>query len=406
MAFYLSLLSLNIQSFVPLATLKGVLFANLFLFMQTFYDSLFRKKIIKNVFFSFSVFLFFFLLWQLIVQVGYVFNSSILDNLIFISRDDGMMMRSSLLTQSFYLFSSVFLFIYLYYVLKNKTTSIQKVNKFVKAGLVFYVFYGFYEWLFFLLTGSSGDVFSNRITGDDFEYGLFQNITLAGFNFMRLKSLAGEPSMLAYTLVPFFIYYYYLKDRFWVFILFALLLSTSSTAFLGVFLFLLFDLIFIRKAIGFLLAVFFAFFVVYIAFYDIINDLIMINAAKLAMEDQSGGERSEYFLNHFNAWLDSDFLHVLLGHGWGYVRSTDLLSTLLYNTGLIGFLFITLFFFYPAYKVFSRSAEHYALSSILVNIYIMAMVSVSEPYYFHVWYFLALAYFYVLTGGKHDYCKC
>lgn len=406
MAFYLSLLSLNIQSFVPLATLKGVLFANLFLLMQIFYDSLFRKKFINNVFISFSVFLFFFLLWQLIVQVGYVFNFSIPDDLVFISRDDGMMMRSSLLTQSFYLFSSVVFFIYLYYVFKNKIISAHKVNKFVKAGLVFYVFYGFYEWFFFLLTGSNGDVFSNRITGDDFNYGLYQNITLAGFNFMRLKSLAGEPSMLAYTLVPFFIYYYYLKDKFWVFILFALLLSTSSTAFLGIFIFLLFDLIFIRKALGFLLAGALIFFVIYIAFYDVINDLIMINKTKMAMEDQSGGERSEFFLNHFNAWLDSNFLHFLLGHGWGYVRSTDLLSTLLYNTGLVGFLFVTLFFFYPAYKVFSRSAEHYALSSVLVAIYIMEMVSVSEPYYFHVWYFLALAYFYVLKGGKDDCCKC
>ena len=402
----LSLFFLNIQSFAPIVSIKGLVLTNLFLYTQVFYDALFKRKMLKAVAYYFFHFFVVFIFWQTIVQLGYVVHGSLPIELTFISNDNSMLMKSSLLTQSLYLLSSVLFFVYLYVALKNKLFSAEKMNGLIKIGVVFYVFYGFYEWLLYLLMGINGDFLSNRITGEDNIIGLFQYISLGGLDLMRLKSLAGEPSMLAYTLVPFFIYYYYLKDRFWIFILVALLLSTSSTAFLGIFIFLLFDLIFIRKALGFLLAGFLAFSAFYIAYYDVINDLLMINATKLAMEDQSGGERSEYFFNHFNAWLDSNFLHVLLGHGWGYVRSTDLLSTLLYNTGLVGFLFITLFFFYPAYNVFSTSAEHYALSSILVNIYIMAMVSVSEPYYFHVWYFLALAYFYVLTGGKHDCCKC
>lgn len=402
----LSLFFLNIQSFVPFAGVKGLMLTNLLLYIQVVYDALFNKNNLTYVAYCFFYFFVVYIFWQTIVQLGYVAHDSMPIDLTFISNDNSMLMKSSLLTQSLYLLSSVLFFVYLYVALKNKLLSVGRMNGLIKIGVVFYVFYGFYEWFLYLLMGINGDFLSNRITGEDNIIGLFQYISLGGLDLMRLKSLAGEPSMLAYTLVPFFIYYYYLKDKFWMFILVALLLSTSSTAFLGIFLFLLFDLLFIRKALSFLLATVFAFIVIYISFYAVINDLIMFNAAKLAMEDQSGGERSEYFFNHFNAWLDSDFLHILLGHGWGYVRSTDLFSTLLYNTGLVGFLFVTLFFFYPAYKVFSRSAEHYALSSVLVTIYIMAMVSVSEPYYFHVWYFLALSYFYVLTGGKHDYCKC
>jgi hypothetical protein len=397
---------------MPFAVVKGLLFSNVFLILQVVYDFLFRREFIIAVFLYFLYFLIFFLIWQTIVQLTYFVDYFVPFNLVFISHDDSMMMRSSLFTQSLYLSFSVFFFLYLYHALKNNFLSLYSIKYFIKIGLIFYVFYGFYEWFLFFLTGINGDFLSNRITGEDYSYGLFQNISLGGFDLMRLKSLAGEPSMLAYTLVPFFIYYYYLNDKFWVPIFIALLMSTSSSAFLGLAVFFLFDFFFIRKAIRLAFIISFFVLILYALFYDLINDLITFNTAKLAMEDQSGGERSDLFLNHFDAWLDSNFIQLILGHGWGYVRSTDLFSTILYNTGFLGFLVITLFFLYPAYKLFSpriraykSKADYYALSSSLVVIYFMSMISVTEPYYFHVWYFLALSYFYVLNGGKNACCK-
>lgn len=400
MSLSLSILLMNIQTFVPFSGIKGLLFTNLFLLLQVIYDAIFRKKVLIAVLYSFMCFFGVFIGWQAIVQISYIANDVMPNDLIFISHDDSMMMKFSLLTQSFYLFSSVLFFLYLYVSLKKNVLSVDRVNRLVKIGVIFYVLYGLYEWILFLLTGLNGDFLSNRITGEDYAYGLFQHISLGGFELMRLKSLAGEPSMLAYTLVPFFVYYYYLNDKLWILIFVALLLSTSSTAFLGLAIFFLFDFLFVRKSVRLSLIISLFGVILYALFYSIVNDLIALNVAKLAMEDQSGGERSEFFLNHFNAWLDSNLLHFLLGHGWGYVRSTDLFSTLLYNTGFFGFLFVTLFFLYPAYKIFSKRAEHYALSSVLVATYIMAMVSVTEPYYFHVWFFLALSYFYILDVGS------
>lgn len=404
----LSILFSNIQSFVPLTIIKGLLFTNIFIFLQVLYDLVFRPRLFVWIVFAFCVFFIMYSFWQLAVQFYYLATnpSYYSENLIFISNGDDLSFKLSLFTQSIYLFFCVIFFLYIYRYVLTEDNSLSKLIFLVKIGLIFYIGYGFFEWVMFILTGVNYDVLSNRITGEGFHYGLYQYISLGGMDLMRFKSLAGEPSMFAYTVVPFFILFYYLKDQFWIVLLLALVLSTSTTFILGILVFLVFDLLFIRRT--FFLIMFFSFFVVVSAlvFNEVLYSFIDFTLSKLTLTHESGSERFDNFIVHFNAWINSDLFHFIFGHGFGYVRSTDYLSSVLFNVGILGFLIITILFFYPIKSLLlNRDNLSYGLAGGLVSIYFMMMLSVSEFFYFHIWLFLAISWAFTLRKDKYAVCE-
>lgn len=395
-----ALLSVNIQSFVLLASVKGVLLTNTFLALQILVDLARRPKFALSVIVKVVLCAVAFISLQMFVQLynGF-FSPQLSSSVLYISADQDGFFKSSTVTQSLYLLTCISLFFYLLEHLRANA-DLSRVLSVVQAGLVAYMLYGFYEFIYFIAFSESGDFLSNRIAGDDFRYGLFQTFSFLGMSFMRLKSLSGEPSMLAFTLLPFFVYYFYTGNKIWGLVLLALVLSASTTFVLGLLAFLFFQLLMIRRsfklicAISFILILIFIFFPeVYMYFYDQI-------AGKVGRGNESGLQRSEYFSSHFSAWLNSSLFNFIFGHGFGYVRSTDYLSTALFNTGLIGFGFITYLFFWPIPFLVKAKTKHcLGLAASAVVIYVMMMASVSEFFYFHIWLFLALMWFEVLNPG-------
>lgn len=121
---------------------------------------------------------------------------------------------------------------------------------------------------------------------------------------------------------------------------------------------------------------------------DAIDNLIL---AKIYMESFSGAERGGYFFSTIEVFLNSSLFIQLFGLGWGVIRSTDFFSTLLMNTGIIGFILWTIFVLKPcAYKIKLYKMD--GIKAILVIEYIIMMVSVPEFSFISYWMFLGIGY--------------
>lgn len=145
-------------------------------------------------------------------------------------------MRPTMFTQSLYVLAaaSTFFFVKHLYSVRWDT--------YLFTGAVVFAIYGLYECAYFLVFGESGDFLSNRtfeagkLFGGVATGSWFQTFQLGPLTVQRLKSLAGEPSMYAFAILPFWIYALHTKRTFTHVLLFiTLLLSTSTTAMLGIF---------------------------------------------------------------------------------------------------------------------------------------------------------------------------
>lgn len=310
------------------------------------------------------------------------------EDLIFISNETSFLLRSSFFTQHLYLFVGLlaFAFVYVYY-------QEEKHDRYMYAGALLLVAYGCYEELYFLATGTYGDVLSNRVFGEDGSGSLLQSITIAGLTLQRFKSLTGEPSMYAFSIFPVFIFaYFYGKKPMIYVLLFSLALTFSTTFFLG--LFVLLTGRFFQRGIRDRLVFFtlLAAVVVVIFFLPTLLELFdEMVWQKLKATNLSGMQRTEFFANHMRFFIGLPLEAQLTGIGFGVVRSTDFFSTLLVNNGIIGFIVFTSFFLYPALKL-KKGVRQSALRYSVVFLYLSMMIAVPEFSYLAVWLFLGLAY--------------
>jgi hypothetical protein len=305
-------------------------------------------------------------------------------------------MRGSMFTQSIYLAAVVLYAVYIQVFYKPSW------DKWLLAAATLYAIYGIYELAYFAATGQPGDFISNRTFGDQGGPGpdgtvsgsSFQTTDIGGFAMARLKSLTGEPSMYSLSILPFWIYFSAkskVRWPIWVIGL-SLILTTSTTALIG---FLCYLVIRVRK-LGFsivtamigLLALCVVGFLArnYIAdFYQ----LMIVD--KLNGTSESGTERSGMFWASFEMWSNGSLANQLFGVGFGYIRSTDLFSTLLVNTGVAGTALVSVLMLYPAFKL-DGGPEGTALRQCCVAIWAMMMISVPEFAYLAPWTFVAIAY--------------
>jgi hypothetical protein len=309
-------------------------------------------------------------------------------------------LRKSLFTQTIYLAAVVLYASYVYIFYKPSW------QQWLLASATVFAIYGIYEVIYFIVTGQPGDFISNRAFGSDFRNSegsaadgslsgsAFQLLDIHGFQMQRLKSLTGEPSMYALSMFPFWVYFNATsKRRLPVWIIGAsLIMSTSSTALIG---YVVYLLIRIRKLsfhpIKFLVGVLILCVVAFVA-RDYIADLFQqIVLDKLDGRNVSGSERSGFFLASMNMWEGGSIANQLFGIGFGYIRSTDLFSTLLVNTGLVGTVLVSALILYPAFKL-DWSAEGMALRQCCVVTWVMMMISVPEFSYLAPWTFIAIAY--------------
>lgn len=352
-----------------------------------------HKKIILNLIGILSVFIVMNLLAQLDNKL---FQVHLSPNLTLVKNEslENVVFRKTLLTQSLYLFAGILLYLYL----KFYGTKMQVL--YLYAGILLLVIYGFFEVIYYQINKRNGDLLSNRMFNNIPNSGsLFQEMNIAGKPIQRLKSLTGEPSMFAFSVVPFWILSIGL--RYWwycVLFLIGLILSFSTSAFLGIFITVMGIIITnpkLRKKsiwiIPFLLLTGMLLFFLSSSIRNSINDLFIY---KLTGSNVSGIERKAYFLNAINYWKNNlPFTGKLIGIGFGTIRSTDFFSTLLVNNGVLGLIVFTIFYFSHAFiPQHNKTVKQYYILALLAT-YLIMMVSVPEFAYLTLWILLAFPYF-------------
>jgi len=263
------------------------------------------------------------------------------------------------------------------------------------AGAWFLLAYGMADWAAQTFAGLNVDLLSNRT----FEVGRYempgslrQTLPIAGLPMLRFKSFTGEPSMYCLTALCY-LALAIARDRRWLAgaLVVSILLSFSATGYLGLIAFAAF---FVRRApfawVASAIGLFIGGLAVVIwvdgdALWQSIDHLFL---SKLAAESHSGSARLTSFLRHLEAWWGSP-LTVLVGYGFGTARSTDFLSTLLVNLGLIGTLAV--FALFGRLLLRARRCSEAVLPAGLVAVFILMLVAVPEFAYLPPWLLAGIA---------------
>src|SRR5699024_12032645 len=74
------------------------------------------------------------------------------------------------------------------------------------AGICLLVIYGFYKVLYYRLTGTSGDFLTNRTFNEGYSASSTHVMEILGVATLRMKSLTGEASMFAFTVLPYWVF--------------------------------------------------------------------------------------------------------------------------------------------------------------------------------------------------------
>lgn len=394
----LALATMLVQSFVVANVVKGLVPSYVFILLQLVKDSfvVFVRRLPVNVFPAVLIFLLGFAAYQALGQLANALfppSFAALPARVLVSPEDPAqgLFRMSLFTQSMYLLTGVIFFLYVVRLLSIRIEA-DRIIRWAWVGVILYVAYGFFEFFGYLVTGGSIDVISNRITGVDSHYGTFQTIQLGGVTIERMKSLAGEPSMFAFSVVPFFILAWQQRKKIAWLLLAAAVLSASTTALLGLALFVIIQGVVFKRFFKTAIAVAAAATALLLLFPQAVEAFYNATVIKLTLQTASGIDRFENFSSALALFGGADFLHQLFGHGFGYIRSTDGFSTLLVNTGAVGFLAYSAFFLYPLFRLRYDTDYRRGLLAATVVLYAIIMVSVPEFYYLHVWYFAALVW--------------
>ncbi len=263
------------------------------------------------------------------------------------------------------------------------------------AGAWLLLAYGFVDWAAQSFLGMNVDVLSNRT----FEVGRYempgslrQTLSIGGLQLLRFKSFTGEPSMFGLTGLCYLALAIARGER-WLgaALVVALLLSFSATAYLGL---LVFALAFARhlsfgRLLPFLWLGLVALTLVAWADWDsFARSVDQIFISKLTAESHSGSARLGSFLRHLEGWC-SHPVPCLVGYGFGTARSTDLLSTLLVNIGLIGTLTVLVLVSRPV--VAARAAHRRAEWVGLATVFGLMLVAVPEFAYLPPWLLAGIA---------------
>ncbi len=384
-------ISLSVPSYVLI-----YLFAPVFFAVSYLKDRL----LLKELFFIAGVFVLMNVLAQL--QVWF-FSVELAGTLTLTDKSNPgkVLLRTTLFSQSIYLFAGILCYLYLKYY------ATAAHIRYLYIGLRIVVILGFLEIILFQLTGVNGDYITNRVFNGKVGSGsLFQTITLGGLRMQRMKSLTGEPSMFAFYLIPFWILCIPLK-RYADFIIFgiALLFTFSTSAYLGI-LVLIVGACLADKRIAqpmmwivpVCVLVVAGLFFISPAVHKLVHSVFI---DKFSGTNQSGSERSGYFLGQFNYWKNQlNIVGKLVGIGFGYVRSTDFLSTLLVNNGLLGIIVFTAFFFKHAFiKVKNIQFNKFYVIALFAAFMIL-MCSVPEFAYLSLWILLSLPYWVERNGSS------
>ncbi|RKP53187.1 hypothetical protein D7Z26_15785 [Cohnella endophytica] len=386
--FYAWAIFLPITSFLLVPSVQGTTIAYVFALASVvvvLFGSVFREKLyISNI----VLFILLYILLYLLSQFGLLYGHAVdFTGINLVDKEKlNVFFRSSSITQSLYLFSGVLTFLFV------KNFYKETWDRYIYIGALIIAAYGFYEITYFQVFHTNGDFVSNRMFGEH-TGSWFQLTQIGSLTIERLKSLTGEPSMAAFTLLPYWIYALHKRKYLIQFIfLAALLLTTSTTAYIGIVLYGACMIAFFRLKDKFNAMIPILCLIMGLALYNPIS-----NYFKLFLWDKffttniSGTERQNSFDFHLDFFHHLSLMNKLFGIGFGVIRSADMFSTLLVNVGIVGILLVTLFFLVPIVKL-RRSYENNGLKILIIVIYATMMMAVSEFAYLPTWLFLGIAY--------------
>lgn len=326
------------------------------------------------------------------------------------SKDIFIINQDSLATNIFFTKENITQLVYLlfcfilYCCMKNyfydNSSEIKTSIKILLYSTVVICLLGFYQEFAYIRHWEFDKFFRNGIHGN----------TQGGISFVRLYSVAQEPSMLAYFLVPMLALSVSLEKNilkykipFLLLIISTGIISTSTTFIVGLCALILkvtFDKLILiinnikneNQKIGYILPIIFFIFIILLIIIINLNPSIkdiLINGSysKFIGNNISGKERSSSFRIHLNVAMQYPFL----GIGFGTARSNDLLSTWLCNIGFIG----TGIFLFYLYKLITKlkniSKLSYGISNYIFVLFACAFTSVPEPYYLFIWIMFSIS---------------
>jgi hypothetical protein len=331
-------------------------------------------------------------IWLLLLcgsQLGHLFSNRYdFGNVPMIDADDTrVVLRKALFTQTLYLAACLCIALFFRFFFRPEWM------RYVLWGGWFLAIYGIYEWLFFLIFKQTGDFLVNRTYGEGLQTASWSQILQVGpFSLLRIKSTFGEPSFFAAGVIPYlFLALEYKRKWLTAALLFCVVFSTSSSAFLALPVALLLYIVFQRRLSVSIVIVILLFAAalatLYFAFPETFESMF---TSKLSGENDSGHIRqsSGEALNELSKSLT--FMNRLFGIGFGYVYS-GVFYAILVNTGWIGMIAYCYAFLKPV--IFLRP-DHggLALKVGVATLFLLFYISVSELFLPTTWMFLGLAY--------------
>jgi hypothetical protein len=301
--------------------------------------------------------------------------------------DTRVVLRSVLFTQTLYLVACLCIALFFRFFFRAEWM------RYVLWGGWLLAIYGIYEWLFFLIMGQPGDFLANRTYGEDLHTASWsQAIQLGPFNLLRIKSTFGEPSFFSAAVIPYlFLALEYRRKWLSAALLFCVVFSTSTSAFIGLPFALIIYSVFQRKLSSSIAVVILLFAAALATLYFVFPDTYdSMFTAKMNADNTSGDIHQEATQAMNETVKTFTFMNRLFGIGFGYYYGS-VFSAVLINTGWIGIIAYCYAFLRPVILLRPDSGG-LALKVGIATLFFLYFVNVSELFLPTTWMFLGLAY--------------
>jgi hypothetical protein len=299
--------------------------------------------------------------------------------------DRRVLLRPALFTQSLYLTACICTALFFRFFFR------EEWMQYVFWGAWFLALYGIYEWLYFLVFKEPGDFIANRMFGDH-PGSWSQTIQIGSLTLLRIKSTFGEPSWFSAGVIPyFFLALEYRRRLLAVALLFCIVFSTSTSAFLGFTFAIVFYGVLKRRLNVSLVAAVLLFAAAFAALYFLFpNTFHEMFVAKFRGENLSGQGRMENAAAAADTENTLTVLNRIFGIGFGY-NYGGVYFAILMNTGWIGLAVYSYAFLKPVFLLPADSGG-IAFKVSLATLFVLFYISVSELFLPTTWMFLGLAY--------------
>src|SRR5260221_966665 len=383
-----------LTSFLLIPSAQGTIPAYMLAFVSTFFVVVGRDSGQANIQrrLYFTVALLVAGIWLLLLcgsQLGHFlsdrrdFGEMFLNN----PSDTRVVFRSVLFTQTLYLAACVCIALFFRFFFRAEWM------RYVLWGAWFLAIYGIYEWLFFLIFQQPGDFLANRTYGENFQTASWsQAIQVGPLNLLRIKSTFGEPSFFSAAVIPYlFLALEYKRKLLSAALLFCIVFSTSTSAFIGFPFALIIYSLFQRRlslSIAIIILLFAgAFATLYFAFPDTYDSMF---TAKLSGASDSGEIHQATAEAANDTIATFTVMNRLFGIGFDYYYGSGF-SAVLINTGWIG----VIVYFYAFLKttiLLQSDSGGLALKVGVATLFFLYFINVSELFLPTTWMFLGLAY--------------